>query len=82
VDAHDLRREVERRGLVVLGVGQHRANALLLVVYLHGNEGQWANGYARSLIASIPGVISATDSVQSPAVVLVRVEGELERIAD
>jgi hypothetical protein len=79
VNAERLRREVERRGLVVLDVGQHRANPCSLVVYLHGNAGQWANGYARRLIGSIPGVFAVADSVQSPTIVLVRVEGDGER---
>lgn len=70
----DLRAELEAAGLVLLGVGQHRGNPDVLVVYLHGNAGQWVNGGALDKIASVPGVLAVTESVQSPAILLVRVQ--------
>jgi len=69
-----LRSELERRGLELLGVGQHHTNPDVLVVYLHGNAGQWLDGAARILIAAVPGVVKVTESIQSPAILLVRVK--------
>jgi len=74
MEANLLQAELHKRGLVVLGVGQHRANPEVLVVYLHGNAGQWVDGLARRLIARVPGVLAVTDSVQTPAILLVRVQ--------
>jgi hypothetical protein len=71
---NDLREELEAAGLVLLGVGQHRGNPDVLVVYLHGNAGQWVDGAARGKIAAIPGVMAVSESVQSPSILLVRVE--------
>jgi hypothetical protein len=73
VEPNLLQTELQARGLVVLGVGQHRANPEVLVVYLHGNAGQWVDGVARRLIARVPGVLAVSDSVQSPTIILVRV---------
>jgi len=70
----DLRIELESAGLVLLGVGQHRGNPDVLVVYLHGNAGQWVDGGALGKVAAVPGVVAVTESVQSPAILLVRVE--------
>jgi hypothetical protein len=70
----DLREELEAAGLVLLGVGQHRGNPDVLVVYLHGNAGQWVNGGALGKIAAVPGVMAVSESVQSPSILLVRVE--------
>lgn len=70
----DLREELEAAGLVLLGVGQHRGNPDVLVVYLHGNAGQWVGGGALGKIAAIPGVVAVSESVQSPSILLVRVE--------
>jgi hypothetical protein len=69
-----LRSELEARGLELLGVGKHHANPEVLVVYLHGNAGQWRDGVARTLIASVPGVVTVTESIQSPAILLVRID--------
>jgi hypothetical protein len=69
-----LQHELRARGLELLGVGQHRANRDVLIVYLQGTAGQWVDGYARQLISTVPGVVAASDSVQSPAIVLVRVD--------
>jgi hypothetical protein len=74
MEPHRLRRELEGRGLELLGVGQHHTNPEVLVVYLHGNAGQWRDGAARLLIASVPGVLTVTESLQSPAILLVRVD--------
>ena len=70
----DLREELEAAGLVLLGVGQHRGNPDVLVVYLHGHAGQWVNGGAVGKIAAVPGVMAVSESVQSPTILLVRVE--------
>ncbi len=72
MDPQEFRVELESRGLTVLGVGQHRTNPEVLVVYLHGNEGQWVDGAARRTVALVPGVLSVVDSVQSPTILLVR----------
>jgi hypothetical protein len=70
----ELRDELEAAGLVLLGVGQHRGNPDVLVVYLHGNAGQWVGGNALGKIAALPGVVAVSESVQSPSILLVRVE--------
>jgi hypothetical protein len=69
----ELRAELEALGLVLLGVGQHRRNPDVLVVYLHGNAGQWADGNARARIAAVRDVIAVSESVHSPSILLVRV---------
>jgi hypothetical protein len=74
MEPHRLRRELEGRGLELLGVGRHHSHPDILVVYLHGNAGQWRDGAARLLIASVPGVLTVTESPQSPAILLVRVD--------
>jgi hypothetical protein len=74
IDPRRLRTELESRGLTVLGVSQHRLNPEVLVVYLHGNAGQWLDGTARRVIASVPGVLTVTESVQSPCILLVRLQ--------
>ena len=74
IDPRGLRTELESRGLTVLGVSQHRLNPEVLVVYLHGNAGQWLGGRARRVIASVPGVETVTESVQSPCILLVRLQ--------
>ena len=74
IDPRGLRTELESRGLTVLGISQHRLNPEVLVVYLHGNAGQWLGGRARRVIASVPGVETVTESVQSPCILLVRLE--------
>ena len=70
----ELRQELEAAGLVLLGVGQHRGNPDVLVVYLHGNAGQWLDGAAISKVASVPGVVAVSESVHSPTILLVRVQ--------
>jgi hypothetical protein len=74
MEPETLREELERRGLTILGVGQHRTNPEVLVVYLHGNSGQWVDGAARRIVATVPGVATVTDSVQSPTILLVRTQ--------
>ncbi len=76
MDPAALRRELELRGLVLLGVSQHHADPEVLTVYLHGNQGQWAEGYAVSVIANVPGVRMVTVSVRTQSILLVRVEPE------
>ncbi len=70
----DLREKLETAGLVLLGVGQHRGNPDVLVVYLHGNAGQWVDGAALTKVAAVPGVLAVSESVQSPSILLVRVQ--------
>jgi hypothetical protein len=69
-----LREDLDAAGLVLLGVGQHRGNPDVLVVYLHGNAGQWVGGSALGKIAAVPGVVAVSESVHSPSIVLVRVQ--------
>jgi hypothetical protein len=71
MDPEALHHELERRGLTVLGVGQHRRDPRRLCVYLHGNDGQWVHGAAKRLIASVPGVVSVHDSDQTPTILVV-----------
>lgn len=68
-----LRAELEAAGLELLGIGRHRAKPDGLVVYLHGNAGQWAQGAAAARVAAVPGVLAVTESLQSPSILLVRV---------
>jgi len=74
---------LNERGLVLLEVCEHRANPEVLAVYLHGPAGQWAHGYARDLIADVPGVVAVTESVSTPTILLVRVRrtGSADRAA-
>jgi hypothetical protein len=46
----------------------------VLVVYLHGNAGQWVDGGAINKVAAVPGVKAVSESVQSPSILLVRVD--------
>ena len=71
-----LRRELESRGLQLLSVGADHADPDRLVVYLHGNAGQWRDGAARLLISSVPGVSTVTESAQSAAILLVTLTGD------
>jgi hypothetical protein len=73
LDRESLRDAVRRRGLVVLHVGEHRANPEVLTVYLNGVSGQWAQRAALNLIESIPGVVAVAESVSTPTILLVRV---------
>ena len=73
MDPQKLRRELQSRGLEVLTVGIHHADPDVLVVYLHGNAGQWRDGAAQMLIASVPGVSQVIESAQSSAILLVTV---------
>ena len=73
MEPQTLRRELESRGLELLSVGRHHHDPDVLVVYLHGNAGQWRDGAARVLIASVPGVSRVIESAQSTAILLVTV---------
>jgi hypothetical protein len=74
VQAGGLLRELRRRGLEVLAVSQHRSDPQVLIVYLHGNAGQWAGGYALEVIASVPEVLKVEESVTTPTILLALVE--------
>lgn len=69
-----LNRELQTRGLVILGIGRHRTDPDVLFVYLHGNQGQWVEGQALELVAEVPGVAAVTESIQSPTILLVRTD--------
>jgi hypothetical protein len=73
MDPAALRKELQVRGLVILAVGQHHANPEVLTVYLHGNEGQFVDGYAAWVIENVRGVLAVTESVHTPSILLVRV---------
>jgi len=66
-----LKHQLQRLGLEVLGVSMDQREGFL-IVYLHGPAGQWVNGGARHIIESVHGVIAATNSVLTPAIVLAR----------
>jgi hypothetical protein len=57
LEPRKLRSELEMRGLQVLS--------------LHGNAGQWRDGAAQMLIASVPGVSRVIESAQSSSILLV-----------
>jgi len=69
MEPQKLRRELETRGLSILG----DTDPEVLVVYLHGNAGQWRDGAARLLIAAVPGVRGVSESSQSATILLVDV---------
>jgi len=71
-----LRKELEARGIVLLGTGRHRSRKNMLIVYLHSNAGQWQDGSAQQKILAVPGVISVMDSPQSPSILLVTVKDD------
>jgi hypothetical protein len=75
MEPEELGRELARRGVVLLGVGRHRKDPGLLIVYLHSNAGQWQDGSARHALLAVPGVVGVTASPQSPAILLVTVSG-------
>ncbi len=66
----ELKRELEVGGLRMLGVSQHHSNPEVLVVYLHGNAGQSADGFAKHLIAGVPGVVAVEESVSAATILL------------
>lgn len=74
MEAEVLAKELRARGLVILAVTPHRSAADVLVVYLHGNAGQWVNGEALMTAADVPGVLAIVESVQTPSILLVRME--------
>jgi hypothetical protein len=69
----ELRDALEKVGLQLLGVGRNSQHDDVLMVYLHGNAGQWSEGSAVETIKSIDGVLSVAESVNSPTIILVRV---------
>jgi hypothetical protein len=73
MEPQTLAKALRTRGLVILAVTRHRVVPDVLVVYLHGNAGQWVDGTALGLMADVPGVVSVSESVQTPSIVLVRV---------
>ena len=73
MEPETLARQVRARGLVILAVTRHRSAEDVLVVYLHGNAGQWANDTAAGLVADVPGVVAVAQTVQTPSILLVRV---------
>jgi hypothetical protein len=74
VTPRTLHDELEARGLIVLAVTQDVRDPHMVTVYLHGNAGQYGDGYARDEIAKVPGVVEATPSPTTPTILLVRVE--------
>ncbi len=73
MEPRKLRLELENRGLSILGVTWDDADPEVLVVYLHGNAGQWRDGAARLLVATVPGVRAVSESPGSAAILLVDV---------
>ena len=70
--ADRLRAELESLGLILLAVSSHRTDPDLFTVYLHGAAAQWVAGEAMRLASTVPGVSGVVESVQSPAIILVR----------
>jgi hypothetical protein len=60
-------------GLEILAVTGFQGDLDVLSVYLHGNAGQWLEGEALSVLARMPGVVCAIESVASPRILLARV---------
>jgi hypothetical protein len=69
-----LTKELRSRGVVTLAVSPHRSLPDVLVVYLHGNAGQWVDGAAARQVARIPGVVAVSESVPTPTILLVRIQ--------
>jgi hypothetical protein len=65
-----LHEELVFRGLQLLGVSQHQANPEVLVIYLHGNAGDWVDKAALDIVSSVPGVRNAVESVSTPTIIL------------
>jgi hypothetical protein len=70
--ASTLKRMLEERGLAVVAVTENVRDPDEVTVYLHGASGQWADGAALNTISRTPGVLSAIQSDQTPAIVTVR----------
>jgi hypothetical protein len=68
--------ELVFRGLQLLGVNQHQANPEVLVIYLHGNAGQWVDQTALDIVSSVPGVGNAVESVSTPTIILARIDAQ------
>jgi hypothetical protein len=73
VNAQTLAAELKYRGLVILDVAEQPGTPGVLIVYLHGNAGQWVDHYALRVIAAVPGVIGVTESARSPRILVVRI---------
>ena len=71
-----LHEELAFRGLHLLGVSQHQANPEVLVIYLHGNAGDWVDKAALDIVSSVPGIRNAVESVSTPTIILARIERE------
>ena len=71
--AQVLAKELGSRGVVILAVTRHRTLPDVLVVYLHGNAGQWVDGTAVRRVGRVPGVVAVSESVPTPTILLVRV---------
>lgn len=57
---------------------QHRPD--LLLVYLHGNAGQWVDHSATNVMLAIPGVLGVAESEVSPSILLVRINPPEEQV--
>jgi hypothetical protein len=65
--------ELRKRDLTLLAVIRDPVMWDVLVVYLHGNAGQWVDGAAVRVVSDVPGVVSVAESLQTPSILLVRV---------
>jgi hypothetical protein len=74
---HKLHEELVFRGLHLLGVTQHHANPEVLVIFLHGNAGDWVDEPALDIVSSVPGVRNAVESVATPTIILARIGPEI-----
>lgn len=71
-----LQEELRARDLVILDVATHYQDPTVLIVYLHGLSGQYVNGWAKSVVESVPGVRAVAESVRTPAIILAWIEAD------
>lgn len=70
MNTDELREELEAEGLVILHVGLHRNRPNLAMIFLHGEQGQWADGYALDIVKAVPGITAVAESVTTPTIIL------------
>ncbi len=68
--SEELQRVLRERGLQILAVTECVDCPELLIVYLHGNAGQWLHGHAHRVVAQVPGVVTVS---RTPCPTILRV---------
>jgi hypothetical protein len=69
MDPAALMTRLNHSGLTVLTVLPHHSEPGILIVYLHSWAGDHVNGRALQVIQSVPGVIGASQSVETPSII-------------